>query len=198
MRRRDTVVCERARDLGEAAAARVLKPDALDDLPRKGWRPTGGAARWAAAGGLAVLVQQAHELGTGDESLAPGELDGLDRRHDVAVDRRDAHPERFGSLAARIGESLDLQSLSEFRPGKGGLRQCDVAVVVRARLARSGTVSRFERAPREEPLKRELRKRGALVHAADRRRTRLATGPVVPSLLLLAPSLPTQGHGGLQ
>jgi hypothetical protein len=97
---RDAVLVELPRDLGESPAACVPEADPLDDASRKRRRSTGTTSRRPTACGLTVLLQDALELVDGDEPLTPGQLDGLDRRNNPAVDGGDAHPERFGGLAA--------------------------------------------------------------------------------------------------
>ena len=139
-----------------AAAAGVLELDPFDDVPRKRLRATGGTSGWAAAGGLVVHEHEAVELVGGDEPLAPGELDGVDGRNDVAVDGRDAHTQRFRRLATRVGESLDLRGYSEFGRGNGLLRRGNVAAIDRARLSRSGYPGLLKRALRDEPLGQKL------------------------------------------
>ena len=114
MRRRDSLVVETSRDLGEPAAASVLEADALDDALGQ-HRPSAGSpalvstARW-----LLMPRNEVLELCNRDQSLAPGRLDGADRGNDTAIDRRDADAESLGGLTAAVGKTLDVVRLTQY------------------------------------------------------------------------------------
>jgi hypothetical protein len=119
---RDALVREHARDVGEATTAGVLETDSLDDPWTKRRRPTGRTAPSPTARRREVVAQEALKLVDRDEPLAPGQLDGIDRRNDAAVDSRDTHPERLSGLAASVGESSDLLGLVNILRRGGGTR----------------------------------------------------------------------------
>jgi hypothetical protein len=54
-----------------------------------------------------VLVDEPFEFVDWDQALAPGCLDGVDRRDDAAVDGGDADAERLGGLPAGVGQARD-------------------------------------------------------------------------------------------
>jgi hypothetical protein len=111
MRGRDVLVVERARDLSEPTAASVFQADAVDNAFGQ-QRPSAGSpalrsrARW-----LQMLLDELVQLGSRDQSLAPGCLDGADGGDDTAIDRRDADAESLGNLTATVGKTLDIAHL---------------------------------------------------------------------------------------
>jgi hypothetical protein len=56
---------------------------------------------------LPPLCEVAFELGDGDQPCAPLGLDRRHRRHDAAVERREADAEGLGSLPPRVRQPLD-------------------------------------------------------------------------------------------
>jgi hypothetical protein len=139
VRRRDAFGGQRAGDLGEPSTARVLEADALDDARGKRRRSTSGASSLTSARRHKVVAQEPLELIHGNEPLAPGELDGVDRGDDAPVDGRDAHAERLCRLPSRVGESLDLAGLPKpmRRRGSGRSRFGGIAPILAWRPQRS-------------------------------------------------------------
>ncbi len=157
MCRRDVLDGKCAGDLSEAATSRVVETDPLDDALRKRLRPTGRTSSCATARRRDVVAHEALEFVDGDEPLTPRQLDRVDGRNDTAVDGRDAHPERLGGLAARVGETSDLGGLLQrARRGPEGKRYLvDVANVLGGRR-RSSPEDAFELTWRgQRPARRE-------------------------------------------
>jgi hypothetical protein len=130
--------------------------DPLDDAARKRRWPTGRTSRLTPARRHKVIAQEALELFDGDEPLAPGQLDGIDRPDDAAVDGRDAHAERLGGLATGVGESADLSHLLDpaRRGGNPRWRFVDIAPVVAPRPRRRPVNAIEVAASEQAPVRR--------------------------------------------
>jgi len=103
-------------DLAEALAGRALYADAVHDLGRKGYGPSGRA--WLAsplARRTLPLADESLELIDRDELRSPRHLDGLDVREDAPVEGRATDAERIGRLRAGVGEPLDARRLAHDR-----------------------------------------------------------------------------------
>lgn len=99
------------------------------DAVWKAWRAPGRAREGTRMPGLEMLVDEPLEFVDGDQVLAPGRLHGVERRHDAAVDRRDADAEGLRGLLAAVGQARDGWRAPEFSGVDGrrpfwGRRMC--------------------------------------------------------------------------
>jgi hypothetical protein len=111
VRGRGPFLVERPRDLGEAAATRVLEPDTVNDRLRQRRRSSGDATPAGGPRWFDVLVEKSLEFAGGDQPLTPRGLHGADGGNDASVDRGDADAESFGGLLAGVGEAAGLVGL---------------------------------------------------------------------------------------
>ena len=121
----DAILVQPARNLGEAAAARVVEADAVDDSREQRRRLSRRASLAGVARRFEVLAEEALELGDRDQPLPPRRLHRVHGRDEPAVDRRDALAERWEDvdLAAGVIPSSALRrwsSLAGYRLTSAG------------------------------------------------------------------------------
>jgi hypothetical protein len=104
---------ELAGDLTQAPAGDVRGLDSFHylfgDLPRAASERRCGTR----LGGLSTFGEESFKLVDRDQSCAPGHLDRVHVRENSPDEGGAADAERFGSLATRVGESLDARRLPD-------------------------------------------------------------------------------------
>ena len=124
----DSLGVELACDFAQAAAGAVRCLDSFDDLFGELPRAASGGRCWARSGGSSTFGDESFELVDRDQPCAPGHLDRLDVGEDASEKGRAADAERFGGLAARVGEPLDARCLPDDRRRLSRWRRCSGAV----------------------------------------------------------------------
>jgi hypothetical protein len=107
----------------------VLVIDPVDDGGWKDDRASGRTSRGAWARLLDVLRDEALELVDRNQTLTPRRLHGAHGRDKSPVDGRDAHTERLSRLAAAVGETPNMLSLSEIEMRKRRWPSADLALI---------------------------------------------------------------------
>lgn len=115
MRPRNAVGREGPGDVSEGTTGCVFTTDPVDD---PAWEHGGASCETSGGawpGRLDVLRDEALEFFDRNETLTPGRLHRVDRRHDSPVDCGDAYAEGLSRLAAAVGDAPNLLSLAEVK-----------------------------------------------------------------------------------
>jgi hypothetical protein len=101
-----------AGDLADALASRTLSLNVTDECVWDGARSSRRTRLQAPSGRPPSLSGEALECIDGNESRAPGHVDGLEQGQHPPVEGGAAHPERRGRLRPRVGESVDIRGVT--------------------------------------------------------------------------------------